>query len=56
MRAAQEVGASMAWTENGFEDQLDLEYRTQRIAGASADFREGVAAFLEKRAAKFKGI
>ncbi|HPG04471.1 MAG TPA: enoyl-CoA hydratase-related protein, partial [Rhodoblastus sp.] len=42
-------------TENGFEDQLDLEYRTQRIAGASADFREGVAAFLEKRPARFSG-
>lgn len=42
-------------TENGFEDQLDLEFRTQRVAGASADFREGVAAFLEKRAARFRG-
>ena len=42
-------------TENSFEDQLDLEFRTQRIAGASEDFREGVAAFLEKRPAKFRG-
>ncbi|MFT4096587.1 MAG: enoyl-CoA hydratase/isomerase [Rhodoblastus sp.] len=42
-------------TENGFEEQLDLEFRMQRVAGASADFREGVAAFLEKRAAKFTG-
>jgi 2-(1,2-epoxy-1,2-dihydrophenyl)acetyl-CoA isomerase len=42
-------------TENNFEDQLDLEYRTQRKAGAADDFREGVAAFLEKRPAKFTG-
>lgn len=42
-------------TENVFEDQLDLEFRTQRIAGASEDFREGVAAFLEKRPALFRG-
>jgi len=42
-------------TENGFEDQLDLEFRSQRVAGASEDFREGVTAFLEKRPAKFKG-
>lgn len=41
--------------ENGFEDQLDLERRSQRVAGASEDFREGVAAFLEKRPARFKG-
>ncbi len=41
--------------ENSFEDQLDLEYQSQRIAGSSEDFREGVAAFLEKRPAKFAG-
>ena len=48
---------SLYWdsTENTYEQQLDLEFRTQRIAGASADYREGVAAFLEKRAAKFQG-
>lgn len=42
-------------TENAFEEQIDLEYRMQRIAGASADFKEGVTAFLEKRPAKFTG-
>lgn len=41
--------------ENSFEEQLDLEFRTQRVAGASSDFKEGVTAFLEKRPAQFKG-
>jgi 2-(1,2-epoxy-1,2-dihydrophenyl)acetyl-CoA isomerase len=42
-------------SENSFEEQLNLEYESQRIAGASEDFKEGVTAFLEKRPAKFKG-
>src|SRR5258708_29325130 len=33
---------------NSFEDQLDLEQRLQREAGAAEDFKEGVTAFLEK--------
>ncbi len=41
--------------ENSFEQQLDLECRSQRLAGATEDFREGVTAFLEKRPAKFLG-
>ncbi len=41
--------------ENSFEDQLDLEFQSQRIAGSAEDFKEGVTAFLEKRPAKFKG-
>jgi 2-(1,2-epoxy-1,2-dihydrophenyl)acetyl-CoA isomerase len=41
--------------ENSFEDQLDLEYQSQRLAGTTEDFKEGVTAFLEKRPAKFKG-
>jgi 2-(1,2-epoxy-1,2-dihydrophenyl)acetyl-CoA isomerase len=39
----------------GFEDQLDLEFRLQREAGATDDFVEGVTAFLEKRPAQFTG-
>jgi len=41
--------------DNTYEQQLDLECRMQRVAGASADFKEGVKAFLEKRPAKFAG-
>jgi 2-(1,2-epoxy-1,2-dihydrophenyl)acetyl-CoA isomerase len=41
--------------ENTFEQQLDLEFRTQRVAGATDDFKEGVTAFLQKRPAKFQG-
>src|ERR1700758_1417456 len=41
--------------ENSFEDQLNLEFQSQRVAGATEDFREGVGAFLEKRPAKFVG-
>ena len=43
------------WDENSFENQLNLEYESQRMAGAAEDFKEGVTAFLEKRPAKFKG-
>ena len=42
-------------TENSFEDQINLEVQSQRIAGGSSDFKEGVSAFLEKRPAKFTG-
>ncbi|WP_420023665.1 enoyl-CoA hydratase-related protein [Cereibacter azotoformans] len=40
---------------NGFEEQLALEARLQGGCGASADFLEGVTAFLEKRPARFTG-
>lgn len=38
-----------------YEEQLDAERWAQLTAGRSGDFTEGVAAFLEKRPANFKG-
>jgi 2-(1,2-epoxy-1,2-dihydrophenyl)acetyl-CoA isomerase len=40
---------------NTLEAQLDLERDFQREVGRHADYREGVAAFLEKRSPKFTG-
>ena len=37
------------------EDQLELEAQLQVAAAQTEDFREGVAAFLDKRAPKFNG-
>lgn len=47
--------AMRASLSNGFDAQLALEARLQGECGATADFREGVAAFLEKRAPRFTG-
>jgi 2-(1,2-epoxy-1,2-dihydrophenyl)acetyl-CoA isomerase len=41
--------------DNSFEDQLNLEFESQRQAGATEDFREGITAFLEKRPAASEG-
>ena len=41
--------------DNSFEQQVHAERIAQRTAGRTNDFREGVAAFLEKRPAKFIG-
>jgi 2-(1,2-epoxy-1,2-dihydrophenyl)acetyl-CoA isomerase len=40
---------------NTLAQQLDLECQLQRLAGASPDAREGIKAFLEKRAPKYTG-
>jgi 2-(1,2-epoxy-1,2-dihydrophenyl)acetyl-CoA isomerase len=40
---------------NTLEEQLELEAQLQSAATKSGDFREGVAAFLEKRDPDFKG-
>jgi len=41
--------------DNDLDSQLDLERDLQREAGRTQDYREGVAAFVGKRAPKFEG-
>lgn len=41
--------------DNDLDRQLDLERDLQVLAAETDDYREGVAAFLEKRPAKFRG-
>jgi 2-(1,2-epoxy-1,2-dihydrophenyl)acetyl-CoA isomerase len=47
----------LVWESSGhtFEEQLKQEQAAQRAAGNSRDFREGLAAFFEKRDPEFIG-
>lgn len=47
--------ALQASSTNTLDQQLDLERDLQSLAGRSDDFREGVAAFMEKRNPSFTG-
>ena len=47
--------AIYASSTNTLDEQLDLERDLQKSAGESADYTEGVKAFLERRPAKFIG-
>lgn len=46
--------AIQAASENSLEEQLELERKLQHEAGMSDDYKEGVAAFLEKRPAVYR--
>lgn len=57
-RATMALIRELAWgaLERPFADQLAQERAKQKIAGQTAEFREGVAAFIEKRKARFSSL
>jgi 2-(1,2-epoxy-1,2-dihydrophenyl)acetyl-CoA isomerase len=52
--AATKKALRQSW-QNSFKEQLDVERDVQRELGRSSDYAEGVAAFTEKRSARFTG-
>jgi 2-(1,2-epoxy-1,2-dihydrophenyl)acetyl-CoA isomerase len=57
-RATLALIRQLAWgaLEKPFVDQLAAERAAQKVAGRTAECREGVTAFIEKRKARFNTL